>query len=215
MEKILGLLRQFPFVRNPYSPHSFVRLDAFQKQFTIVCSGVMNVSNKAPGIGYRQTTSEYIVGYCSLIEDAIRLCTSRFYDLYAYPQIETAASFEPRMIEIYYTGAHAYPLGAPPSSISAERVLKGFIGEHEVVWYRPSAVVDEISALAEWMENFHNQVCEQMTSGDVDVARDARREARELNDFFISLKWRPFVLKALNKTGATCSAGPCPAFGGD
>jgi len=215
MEKLLDVLQLiYPFVRNPYAPHSFLRLDAFHKQFTIVCSGVMYLPLNDPGVGCRRGKTQYTLGYRSSIEDAIRLCTSKFHELYAYPQIKAGASFEPRRVEVYYTAAKAYQATAQASGQGPTCVLSGMVEEAEIIWCRPAAVVNEIFELEIWLDTFHRKVSEQAWAGELDIAQSVCREAAELKRFFDSLKWKNFVLRALDQTGVTCTPEEYPYSSG-
>jgi len=138
----------FPFIRNPYVPDSFLRLDAFQRQFTIICSGVMRLPEEAPRVGYYQVTGAYEVGHAGLIEDAIVLCISWFEELHAYPKLSAAESFDPRTVEVYYTRSEACIRGALIcESADVQRVLSGVVGPSEIVWRRPCRTTDEACAL--------------------------------------------------------------------
>ncbi|NWB99545.1 hypothetical protein HX882_27025 [Pseudomonas gingeri] len=207
MRDALSFLRQYlPIVRDPYSRHSFMRLHTYHKQFTIVCTGMMSSPETKPSVGCHETADEYVVGYRGLIEDAIRLCASRFYDLHAYPHLKATNAFEPRTLEIYYTRDLAYQRGSTLwSTEGLERVLSGSVTESGIAWQRPGATVNDISALEKWIETFHGQVSEHIRADDYDLEHFARREAKALKDFFVSLKWRAHVRKALIDTGALFS----------
>ncbi|WP_338524265.1 hypothetical protein NUH87_00775 [Pseudomonas batumici] len=206
MEKPLNVLRlPFPFIRNPYTPDSFLRLDAFQRQFTIKCTGVMSLPEEEPRFGYHQISCAYEVGHCGLIEDAIALCISRFDELHAYPKLSAAASFDPRTVEVYYTRSEARTRGSLVcDSNDAQQVLSGVIGPSEIVWRRPCRTAEEVCALEERIEALLEQAKERMRSDSYDSARFARQKARELRGFLISPRWRAFALMALNNTGVTC-----------
>ncbi|WP_248801241.1 hypothetical protein, partial [Pseudomonas sp. MWU13-2105] len=138
----------FLFIRNPYVPDSFLRLNEFQRQFTIICSGVMRLPEEAPRVGYYQVTGAYEVGHAGLIEDAIVLCTSRFEELHAYPKLSAAASFDPRSVEVYYTLSElTRPCSAIYGSADIQRVLSGVVGPSEIVWRRPCLTDEEVHAL--------------------------------------------------------------------
>ncbi|MCU1738503.1 hypothetical protein NTD90_14230 [Pseudomonas sp. 20S_6.2_Bac1] len=206
MGKLLNVLcLPFPFIRNPYVPDSFLRLDAFQRQFTIICSGVMRLPEEAPRVGYYQVTGAYEVGHAGLIEDAIVLCTSRFEELHAYPKLSAAESFDPRTVEVYYTRSEACIRGALIcESADVQRVLSGVVGPSEIVWRRPCRTDEEERAFEERIEALLAQANEDMRSDSYDSASFARRKARELKGFLVSPRWRAFALKALDDTGVTC-----------
>ncbi|WP_338525232.1 hypothetical protein NUH87_06210 [Pseudomonas batumici] len=206
MEKPLNVLRlPFPFIRNPYTPDSFLRLDAFQRQFTIKCTGVMSLPEEEPRFGYHQIACAYEVGHCGLIEDAIALCISRFDELHAYPKLSAAASFDPRTVEVYYTLSEpARPRAAVHDSADVQQVLSGVVGPSEIVWRRPCRTDDEARAIETRIKGLLAQANEGMRSDSYDSARFARQKARELKGFLISPRWRAFALMALNNTGVTC-----------
>ncbi|WP_040072055.1 hypothetical protein [Pseudomonas batumici] len=206
MEKPLNVLRlPFPFIRNPYTPDSFLRLDAFQRQFTIKCAGVMSLPEEEPRFGYHQIACSYEVGHCGLIEDAIALCTSQFDELHAYPKLSAAASFDPRTVEVYYTRPESIKPGAGVyDSADDQQVLSGVVGPSEIVWRRPCRTDEEVCAVETRIKALLAQANEDMRSDSYDSARFARQKARELRGFLISPRWRAFALMALNNTGVTC-----------
>ncbi len=206
MEKPLSVLHlPFPFIRNPYTPDSFLRLDAFQRQFTIICTGLMRLPEEEPQFGYYQIAAAYEVGHSGLIEDAIGLCTSRFDELHAYPKLSAAASFDPRTVDVHYTRSEARTRGPLVcDSDDVQQVLSGVIGPTEIVWRRPCCTADEVCALESRIEALLKQADEDMRSDSYDSARFSCRKAKELKSFLISPRWRAFALKALNDTGVTC-----------
>ena len=195
----------FPFIRNPYVPDSFLRLDAFQRQFTIICSGVMRLPEEAPRVGYYQVTGAYEVGHAGLIEDAIVLCISWFEELHAYPKLSAAESFDPRTVEVYYTRSEACIRGALIcESADVQRVLSGVVGPSEIVWRRPCRTTDEACALEARIQALLAQANEDMPAEAYDSAQLASLKATELKGFLVSPRWREPVLKALDDTGVTC-----------
>lgn len=195
----------FPFIRNPYVPDSFLRLDAFQRQFTIICSGMMRLPEDVPHMGYYQIAGAYEVGHVGLIEDAIELCTSRFSELHAYPKLSAAASFDPRTIEVYHTRSEGYTRDSVVwGSNDVQRVLSGVVGPSEIVWRRPCRTAEEVCVLEKRIEALLAQANEDMRSDSYDSARFARQKATELKGFLVSPRWRAPVLKALDDTGVTC-----------
>ncbi|QXI26256.1 hypothetical protein [Pseudomonas vanderleydeniana] len=215
MEKLLDVLRPlFPFVRNPYAPHSFLRLDALLKQFTIVCTGELKLPINGPGVGYRQVKAEYILGYSGSIEDAIRLCTSKFFDLYAYPQIQPGALFEPHRVEVYYTAAKAYRASTQAMGLGTACLLQGVVEESEIVWRRPAEVTHELSEVELWLRMFQRKITAETCTHETDIADVVYREAQELKRFFELLKWRNPVLKALDETDVLCIPEQYPHYSG-
>ncbi|KPA90352.1 hypothetical protein ACMGT0_20285 [Pseudomonas sp. RHF3.3-3] len=215
MEKILDVLRPlFPFVRNPYAPHSFLRLDAFHKQFTVVCTGEMKLPLNDHGLGYRQVSAEYTMGHRSSIEDAIRFCTSKFHDLYVYPQIKAGAAFEPHLVEIFYTAGKAYRASSQALGLGVPCVLWGVVEESEIIWRRPDEVVNEIHEFQYWLDTFQRQFTAETCTDEVDIARIVGRAAPELKKFADRLKWRNFALKALDQTGVSCVTEQYPSSSG-
>jgi len=206
MEKPLNVLRlPFPFIRPPYVADSFLRLDAFQRQFTIICAGVMSLPEEEPRFGYYQVAGAYEVGHVGLIEDAIALCTSRFDELHAYPKLSAAASFDPRTVEVYYTLPEPVRPGAGVyDSADVQQVLSGVVGPSEIVWRRPCRTDDEARVIETQIKGLLAEADEDMRSDSYDSARFARQKARELRGFLISPRWRAFALMALNNTGVTC-----------
>ncbi|MGY2284470.1 hypothetical protein [Pseudomonas gingeri] len=199
------LFLPFPLIRNPYIPNSYLRLDAYERQFTIVCTGVLSLPEEAPHVGYYQLASEYVIGHGGLIEDAIVLCASRFYELHTFPRLGPVGSFDPRTVEIYYTGARAYKRGsATHDRADAERVLSGVVETSEIVWRRPCRTAEEVSAVEKRIAALLEQANEDIRGEAYDSARIARREARELKGFLISPRWRAFALQALINTSVTC-----------
>jgi len=195
----------FPFIRNPYTPDSFLRLDAFQRQFTIICSGVMRLPEEAPRVGYYQVTGAYEVGHAGLIEDTIVLCTSRFEELHAYPKLSAAESFDPRTVEVYYTPSEDCKRGPVICErADVQRVLSGVVGPSEIVWRRPCRTADEACALEARIQALLAQANADMRAEAYDSARFARQTAKELKGFLIAPRWREPVLKALHDTGVTC-----------
>lgn len=195
----------FPFIRNPYTPDSFLRLDAFQRQFTIICSGVMHLPEDEPHVGYYQVVGAYEVGHVGLIEDAIALCSSRFDRLHAYPKLSAAASFDPRTVEVYYTRSEGCTRGSVVwGSNDVQRVLSGVVGPSEIVWQRPCRTDEEVRALEARIQALIAQANEDMRSDSYDSARFSRQKARELKGFLVPPRWREPVLKALHDTGITC-----------
>ncbi|WP_248767304.1 hypothetical protein [Pseudomonas sp. MWU12-2345] len=206
MGKLLNVLcLPFPFIRNPYVPDSFLRLDAFQRQFTIICSGVMRLPEEAPRVGYYQVTGAYEVVHAGLIEDAIVLCTSRFEELHAYPKLSAAESFDPRTVEVYYTPSEACKRGPVICErADVQRVLSGVVGPSEIVWRRPCRTDEDVRVLEARIQAQLAQANEDMRVEAYESANLARRQARELKGFLVSPRWRVPVLKALHDTGVTC-----------
>ncbi|KPA87243.1 hypothetical protein [Pseudomonas asplenii] len=206
MEKPVNVLRlPFPFIRNPYLPGTALRLDRFQRQFTIVCTGVLSLPQDEPHVGFYSVSGEYVVGYCGLLEEAIALCESRFYELHAYPKLGAVASFDPRTVEVYDTLTKVYrrkPMAC--ASDDARRVLSGVIQASEIVWRRPCRTAAEVWAVGQRMAALYEQAHQDMSQEAFESARRARREAMELRGFLISPRWRGFALQALDNTGVTC-----------
>ncbi|WP_248801217.1 hypothetical protein, partial [Pseudomonas sp. MWU13-2105] len=202
MRKLLNVLRlPFPFIRNPYAPDSFLRLNEFQRQFTIICSGVMRLPEEAPRVGYYQVTGVYEVGHAGLIEDAIVLCTSRFEELHVYPKLSAAESFDPRTVEVYYTPSEACKRGPVIyARADVQRVLSGVVGPSEIVWRRPCRTADEACALEARIQALLAQANEDMRAEAYDSAQLASLKATELKGFLVSPRWREPVLKALHAT---------------
>ncbi|WP_256344907.1 hypothetical protein [Pseudomonas gingeri] len=199
------LLLPFPFVRNPYTPDAYLRLDEFERQFTVVCTGVLSMPQDAPQVGYYRRTDEYVLGHVGLIEDAIARCVSRFYELHAYPNLIAAASFDPRTVEVFYTGPKAYKRNPTVFGCNdCQRVLSGVVTPSEIVWRRPCGTADEVATvenrIVELFEKASEEVCEQA----YEQARLSHQKARELKGFLISPRWRAFAIKALDNTGVTC-----------
>ncbi|QXI26308.1 hypothetical protein [Pseudomonas vanderleydeniana] len=206
MEKPVNVLRlPFPFIRNPYLPGTSLRLDRFQRQFTIVCTGVLSLPEDEPHVGFYQVSGEYVVGYCGVLEEAIALCVSRFYELHAYPKLSAVGSFDPRTVEVYYTGARVYrPKPIASASDDALRVLSGVVQASQIVWRRPCWTVAEVEAVEQRMAALYEQAHQDMNQEDFESARRARREAKELRGFLISPRWRVFAWQALHNAGVTC-----------
>jgi len=206
MEKSMNVLRlPFPFIRNPYLPGSALRMDQFQRQFTIVCTGVLSLPEDEPHVGCYQVSGEYVLGYRGLLEEAIALCVSQFYELHAYPKLSAVASFDPRTVEVYYTRARVYrrkPIAC--AGDDDQRVLSGVIGASEIVWRRPCGTTAEVWAVEQQMAALYEQAHQDLSQEAYESARIARREATELRGFLISPRWRVFALQALNNTSVTC-----------
>ncbi|WP_256261538.1 hypothetical protein [Pseudomonas gingeri] len=206
MGKPLNVLSlPFPYIRNPYTPGSFLRLDAFQRQFTVICTGVMRLPEESPQFGCYTITAAYEVGHGGLIEEAIALCTSRFNELHRYPKLSEAASFDPRTVEVYYTRPEVSQQGTSVCDCGdVQRVLSGVVTASEIVWRRPCRTADEALLLKAQIEALLEHADESLRSDAFDSARLARRKARELKGFLVSPRWRALALKALNATGVTC-----------
>ncbi|WP_419735709.1 hypothetical protein [Pseudomonas sp. COR18] len=215
MKRLLDVLRPLsPFVRNPYAPHSFLRLDAFHKQFTVVCTGEMKLPLSDYGLGYRQVKAEYTMGIRGSIEDAIQLCTSKFHDLYAYPQIKAGAAFEPHLVEIYYTAGKAYRASSQALGMGVPCVLWGVVEASEIIWRRPDEVVNEIYDLEIWLGAFQRKISAEISTDELDIAKGICKEAAELKRFVDRLKWRNFARKALDQTGVACVTEEYPSSSG-
>jgi len=128
MDLIIQYFGGKPFVSNPYSPGTSLRLDIFERQFTILVHGSMKLAEK-PGhlvyvYGYVQ------VGQCGLLDEILPIAMNAVQrDKYVTPA--AVLSFYPKRISVSDRQGHLVIAGR----VDRERC--------HIEWVEPCRTVEE------------------------------------------------------------------------
>lgn len=169
-------------VVTPYQKGTYIREDAFWRQFHISCLGELSFMEDNPIYGTWEVSYGFDLGVCGLIEDAIRLAENLILD-HHFDLPEDAIDFSPNLIQV--------------RDDQNRLVLAGRALADGVRWRLPASSEAEARQIAEEVSRLHREGSFESGWDNFSTARRLHLEADDLAGRLVDRFWREHTRAAL------------------
>ncbi|MCW5711763.1 hypothetical protein Q9314_03255 [Shinella sumterensis] len=175
-----------PHIVTPYQKGTYIREDAFWRQFRISCSGELSFMEDNPIFGTWQISYGFFLGERGLIGDAMTLAETRIRE-HSFDLPEDAVGFSPDMIYI--------------RDEQKRLVLAGRTRGSRIDWCRPVSSEQEARDIIKQSSTLHSEGSFQSGWDNFTTARHLHLDADNLEGQLVDPFWREHARVALLSRG--------------